>query len=145
MNPLPSPCNVVTTALSQCTRGKVLLAGTLKPLFFAAYLTLWRGMETKKYIQILAENFDCVSIFFGDIIGFNELTSDCTANEVTVTLSRMAGFQNPYFKVLWEGGKTKFLDFFFIGASATKRLARSRIFRYGCLMIIWSNRQKERV
>ena len=36
-------------------------------------------------------------------------------------------FSDPYFKVLWEGGKTKFLDFFFIGASATKRFARSRI------------------
>ena len=53
-------------------------------------------------------------------------------------------FSNP-FKVLGEGGKTKFLDLFiFIGASATKRFARSRIFRYGCFMIFLSNRQKER-
>ena len=53
-------------------------------------------------------------------------------------------FSDPYFKVLWEGGKTKFLDFFFIRASATKRFARSRIFKYGCLVIILRNRQKER-
>ena len=53
-------------------------------------------------------------------------------------------FADPYFKVLWAEGKTKFLDFFFIGASATKRCARSRIFRYRCLMIILSKRQKER-
>ena len=52
-------------------------------------------------------------------------------------------FSDPYFKVLWQGGKTKFLDFFFIGASATKRFARSRIFKYGCLMIFLSNREKE--
>ena len=30
-----------------------------------------------------------------------------------------------------------------IGASATKRFVRSRIFRYGCLKIILSNRQKK--
>jgi len=41
--------------------------------------TVVRDLKKKK---ILAENFDCVSIFFGDIIGFNELTSDCTANEL---------------------------------------------------------------
>ena len=40
--------------------------------------------------------------------------------------------------------KLNFLIFFFIGASATKRFAMSRIFRYGCLMIILSNRQKKR-
>ena len=35
-------------------------------------------------------------------------------------------------EVIW--GKTKFLDFFFlIGASATKSLEESRIFRYGLL------------
>ena len=52
-------------------------------------------------------------------------------------------FSDPHFKVLWEGGKTKFLDFFFIGASATKRFARSRIFRHGCLMIILSKGKKK--
>ena len=29
-----------------------------------------------------AESFDCVTIFFGDIVGFNDLTNDCTATEV---------------------------------------------------------------
>ena len=29
-----------------------------------------------------AERFDCVTIFFGDIVGFNSLTSDCSALEV---------------------------------------------------------------
>ena len=53
-------------------------------------------------------------------------------------------FSDPYFKVLWEGGKTKFLDFFFTGASAAQRFARSSIFRYGCLKIILSKRQKGR-
>ena len=52
-------------------------------------------------------------------------------------------FPDPYFKVLCKGVKLNFL-IFFIGASATKRFARSRIFRYGCLMIILSNRHKER-
>ena len=53
-------------------------------------------------------------------------------------------FSDPYFKVLSEGDKTKFLDFLFIGASATKWFARSRIFKYGCLKIILSIRQKAR-
>ena len=55
----------------------------------------------------------------------------------------MDGFR-PIFRSALREDKTKFLDFFFIGASATKRFARSRFFRYGCLMIILSNRQKER-
>ena len=42
--------------------------------------TVVRDLKKKK---ILAENFSCVTIFFGDIIGFNELTSDCSANEVS--------------------------------------------------------------
>ena len=33
---------------------------------------------------------------------------------------------------------------FFIGASVTKRFARSRIFKYGRLKIILSKRQRER-
>ena len=32
-------------------------------------------------IQVSAENFDCVTIFFGDIVGFNDLTNDCSATE----------------------------------------------------------------
>ena len=32
--------------------------------------------------KVLAENFDSVSIFVGDIVGFSELTSDCSPNEV---------------------------------------------------------------
>ena len=47
-------------------------------------------------------------------------------------------FLDRFFK---EGVK---LFFLYIRPSATKRFARSRIFRYGCLMIILSNRQKER-
>ena len=31
--------------------------------------------------QVSAENFDCVTIFFGDIVGFNDLTNDCSATE----------------------------------------------------------------
>ena len=60
---------------------------------------------------------------------------------IYLTLSFMASFQTHISKCSERGGKTKFLDFFFIEASATKRFARSRIFRYGCLMIILSNRQ----
>ena len=32
--------------------------------------------------QVSAEMYECVTIFFGDIIGFYELTSDCTPTEV---------------------------------------------------------------
>ena len=39
-------------------------------------------------------------------------------------------FSNSYFKVLWEGGDTKFLDFFlFIGASATKKACKVKNFQ----------------
>ena len=50
-----------------------------------------RGSDIKKglfppprqfFIQVSAENFDCVTIFFGDIVGFNDLTNDCSATEV---------------------------------------------------------------
>ena len=50
-----------------------------------------RGSDSKKglfspprqfFIQVSAENFDCVTIFFGDIVGFNDLTNDCSATEV---------------------------------------------------------------
>jgi len=56
----------------------------------------------------------------------------------------MAGFQSHISKCSERGVKLFFFFFYFIGAFATKRFARSRIFRYGCLMIILSNRQKER-
>ena len=36
------------------------------------------------FVQETAENFDCVTIFFGDIIGFNALTADCSAVEVDI-------------------------------------------------------------
>ena len=36
-------------------------------------------------IQVSAENFDCVTIFFGDIVGFNDLTNDCSAIEAILT------------------------------------------------------------
>ena len=32
--------------------------------------------------QVLAENFDFVSIFFADIVDFSALTANCTPNEV---------------------------------------------------------------
>ena len=62
-----------------------------------------------------------------------------------LTLSAMAGFQTHISKCSERGVELNFLDFFLKWASATKRFARSRIFRYGCLMIILSNRQKERL
>ena len=43
-----------------------------------------------------------------------------------------------------ERGKTKYLDFFFIEASATKCWEKSRMFRYGCLMIFWVKGKKPR-
>ena len=60
------------------------------------------------------------------------------------TLSSGWWFLDRYFKLLWERVKQNFLIYFIIGASETTRFARLRIFRYGCLMIILSNRQKER-
>ena len=33
---------------------------------------------------MLAENFDVVSIFFGDIVDFSDLTANCTPNEVNL-------------------------------------------------------------
>ena len=41
--------------------------------------------------SVLAQHFDCVTIFYGEIIGFNSLISDCSANEVPfgmITLAR---------------------------------------------------------
>ena len=34
--------------------------------------------------QQTAERFECVTIFFGDIVGFNHLTADCNAVEVFI-------------------------------------------------------------
>ena len=62
---------------------------------------------------------------------------------IKLTLSAMAGFHTHISKCSEKGVKLHFM-IFFIGASATKRFARSRINRYWCLMIILSNRQKER-
>jgi len=56
----------------------------------------------------------------------------------------MGGFQTHISKCSERGVNINFLIFFFIGASASKRFARSRIFRYGCLKIILSKRQKAR-
>jgi len=42
-------------------------------------LTIVRDIKLKK---VSAENFDCVTIFFGDIVGFNDLTNDCSATEL---------------------------------------------------------------
>ena len=33
-------------------------------------------------LPVLAEQFDCVTIFYGEIIGFTALISDCSASEV---------------------------------------------------------------
>ena len=59
--------------------------------FFWLGATTHEGSDSKKglfpppwqlFIQVSAENFDCVTIFFGDIVGFNDLTNDCSATEV---------------------------------------------------------------
>ena len=33
-------------------------------------------------VPVLAEQFDCVTIFYGEIIGFTALISDCSPSEV---------------------------------------------------------------
>ena len=53
----------------------------------------------------------------------------------------MAGFQ-PIFQIALRGVKTKILDFFFMGASATKSFARLIIFMYGLRNDILSRGQK---
>ena len=45
-----------------------------------SYMSSSQGVEG----TVLAEHFDCVTIFYGDIIGFSGLISDCSANEVRV-------------------------------------------------------------
>ena len=35
-----------------------------------------------KPFQQTAERFECVTVFFGDIVGFNQLTADCSALQV---------------------------------------------------------------
>ena len=50
----------------------------------------------------------------------------------------------PIYQSALRGGKTNFLDFFFIGASATKMFPRSRIFRYGLPQDILNKREKSR-
>ena len=60
-----------------------------------------------------------------------------------LTLLSIGGFWTDISKCSEGGGKTKFIDFFFfIGASATERFARSSIFKYGCHKIILNKRQK---
>ena len=62
------------------------------------------------FIQVSAENFDCVTIFFGDIVGFNDLTNDCSATEVieseiqkvvynnfTICLFQLIDFMNHFY------------------------------------------------
>ena len=68
----------------------------LKKVFIFIRQFFWLGVTTQRkwyqkwqfppprqfFIQVSAENFDCVTIFFGDIVGFNDLTNDCSATEV---------------------------------------------------------------
>ena len=35
-------------------------------------------------LQPITQEFDCVTIFYGDIIGFDELVADCSPTEVTL-------------------------------------------------------------
>ena len=35
-------------------------------------------------MQPITQEFDCVTIFFGDIIGFDELVADCSPTEVSL-------------------------------------------------------------
>ena len=35
-------------------------------------------------MQPITQEFDCVTIFYGDIIGFDELVADCSPTEVTL-------------------------------------------------------------
>ena len=60
-----------------------------------------------------------------------------------LTLSSMDGFWNDIAKCS-EGEGDQIFRFFFIGKSATKKFARSRIFRYGLFNVILSKRQRKR-
>ena len=64
-----------TSVVRDMKRSKVMyraLSLSLDPL-----QSLQGGEES-----VLAQHFDCVTIFYGDIIGFSGLISDCSANEV---------------------------------------------------------------
>ena len=39
-------------------------------------------LQPIKLKESVAEHFDCVTIFHADIVGFNDLTSDCTPTQV---------------------------------------------------------------
>ena len=41
-------------------------------------------LTEKLPMQPIIQEFDCVTIFFGDIIGFDELVADCSPTEVTL-------------------------------------------------------------
>ena len=54
---------------------------------FYKRMAVWRILKMLschriKPFQQTAERFESVTVFFGDIVGFNQLTADCSALEV---------------------------------------------------------------
>lgn len=44
-----------------------------------------------KMRETVAEHFDCVTIFHADIVGFNELTSDCSPSQMIEFMTLFLG------------------------------------------------------
>ena len=66
-------------------------------------------------------------------ISLAECPAESTSGRSLLNPLKHGRFSDPFSKCSERGVKLNFLIFFFIGATATKRLARSKIFRYGCL------------